>query len=133
MTQREIKFRAWDKKNNRMVYDITLTTQDASAHPVNGNWDDIIQLDDYEHKTIIMQYTGLHDKNGKEIYEGDILKDALQTASGKLLNRVVEFRDGCFGFDGGGGLFYTSEGECSKGEVIGNIFENPDLLAGENK
>ena len=73
--------------------------------------------------------TGLHDKNGKEIYEGDILSFASNYARSKNgkylpLGRIVEFIDGSFCIDhlpisGGNFLAY---------EVIGNIYENPKLL-----
>ena len=73
----------------------------------------------------LQQFTGLKDKNGKEIYEGDIVD--WPNYEGKLLY-LVEFSEGRFGLnlsnDGFGFTIKISE-EC---EVIGNKFENPELL-----
>jgi len=70
-----------------------------------------------------MQYTGLKDKNGKEIYEGDIVKIE------GFINHVVGFEDGAFRWMNVGPYLpiaeRISEREC---EVIGNIYENPELL-----
>ena len=72
---------------------------------------------------IIRQYTGLKDKNGKEIYEGDIVEyedeinDILEDYRG-----IVEFEDGIFTFDGGNPISCYDEYE-----VIGNIYENPEF------
>src|SRR4051812_17759551 len=64
---RTIKFRAWDKANNKFHYDFDLTSQFDGR--ISWNYE-TTELTDIE----LMQFTGLLDKNGKEIYEGDILK-----------------------------------------------------------
>ena len=115
---REIKFRAWDKKTKNMyqVKGISFTWRWAS-------WDtEVLQsqykgFDDIE----LMQFTGLRDKNGKEIWEGDILEYADKSGMG-----VVRFGEGAFYLETNlknwRGDIYESE------EVIGNIWENPELL-----
>jgi len=116
---REIKFRAWDKNNNKMVY--------SGKKYTNGGLLDWFEDED------LMQYTGLKDKNGKEIYEGDIVKDKKNHPRMKL---VVKYEGVGFSIkDIKNGdcqiLFYNSS--CRKQEnieIIGNIYENPELLKG---
>lgn len=125
---REIKFRAWD--GARMIDTGTLhKTTRADGYEM---WDG----DKHEYHQI-MQFTGLHDKNGKEIYEGDIVSIPSTCYENPQIE-VVEIRvekdhthrDAffeCFPFNS----YLQSEdcyGTASESEVIGNIYENPELL-----
>jgi uncharacterized phage protein (TIGR01671 family) len=79
------------------------------------------------------QYTGLKDKNGKDIYEGDVLKlddDWEKYGAAAGINYEVKFIDGCFRMKSKNGLGrgYHLEDD-SEFEIIGNIHENPELLA----
>lgn len=81
------------------------------------------------------QYTGLTDKNGKKIFEGDIVDveydiQYVGVASDRIGLFVVVFADGCFMKQKqGGGLFhFISSDKC---KVIGNIYDNPELLKGD--
>ena len=113
MKNREIKFRAW--QDNEM-----LTSPTSSNYGLNRFFGML-----YEDAPV-MQYTGLKDKNGKEIYEGDILECVLAFMDESKLNRietgVVKWEDGRFktAFDYEGNFKYTN--------VIGNVYENPELL-----
>ncbi|MCK1976051.1 YopX family protein [Jeotgalicoccus huakuii] len=115
---REIKFRAWDKVQDAMVnFDI------YNVPPYVGQTH--LEGEKFERKYEIMQYTGLKDKNGTEIYEGDIV-----SYKGYMGNKnycVIQARSGEWRIDnsrGGSVLIYVLEDV----EVIGNIYENPELL-----
>ena len=126
---REFKFRAWSDETKMMYH----------SHRPNGtnnpmwSYDSVFRANN--HKTNIMQYTGIKDKNGKEIYEGDILRTTMVFTWDMLLDNdieetevittVVEYQPPKFTqrrVDDG--LLYTFDMEDF--EVIGNIYENPE-------
>lgn len=125
------KFRAWDKARNEMNYKVMVGNCDLS----DGNWTcPIIWIeerknwlhfdDDYEY---IMQSTGLKDKNGKEIFEGDIVKMAKDVYSEPTYYEVVRHRGGAYRLESkqhGCELWLRHTG-C---EVVGNVYENKELL-----
>ncbi len=134
---REIKFRAWDKFNKVMTY--SEKNYPLSKYSIEFNWKNnnkmsLLMLIDprygemREFDADIMQYTGLIDKNGKEIYEGDIVRHFKRDKE-KLLK--IEISSG-YGV-------YAQENDTTKRligrsnthlyyEVVGNIYENPELL-----
>ena len=120
---REIKFRAWDKKYNEMIPDLICFYKDGGISHNNHFNSDISPFRGYmwdSRNLEVMQYTGLKDKNGKEIYEGDIVKGNYLKGIG-----VVEWNDKFCKFDISHKMNITPSDEC---EVIGNIYENPELL-----
>lgn len=129
---REIKFRAWDKEYKKMRYLLRLLGHDEDGTYVNSFWNE-----DYgklwtageDQFSELMQYIGLEDKNRKEIYENDIIK---RNNGNKY---IVEWNKEHSKFE----LFRIKDRypvdfmELSawkeQVEIIGNIYENPELLA----
>ncbi len=117
---REIKFRAWDEKRNKMfrVIEIKGFIDSNDKTVVGFEWDDLGELDTFENP-ILMQFTGLIDKQGKEIYEGDILKR-------KYLNFTWIIGQESFYQDVADLERFLERGD--NYEIIGNIYENKELL-----
>jgi uncharacterized phage protein (TIGR01671 family) len=117
---REIKFRVWEKEENVM-----------------HRWDEIKECADFsdveDESGIWMQYTGLKDKNGKEIYEGDIVlldipaNEELEMDEIKLIGYIA-YEPSKFSIIAEKESVYFSKDDCECIEILGNIYENPELL-----
>ena len=114
---REIKFRAWDNELNEVFYSKIEQYDDSLSFRFKHFETD---------EPIYMQYTGLKDKNGKEIYEGDIV-----IVGQKETPAEVIFENGCFYTPAGISRYRLGGWNKESLEVIGNIYENPELLEGE--
>ncbi|MEC3942746.1 YopX family protein [Enterococcus mundtii] len=129
------KFRAWDREKDRMIYPSTT----GVCFELNDDGISVLDIDvDYPNDygfpkiaSILMQSTGLEDKNGVEIFEGDIIKNSngltgyvtyLQQEAGFVV--VLKKSDYRLGHRNTG----ESYAEATNHEVIGNIYENPELL-----
>lgn len=113
---REIKFRAWvvgDSGEGFITYDVGFDSSSGKANGENG--------------VTYLQYTGLKDKNGVEIYEGDIIWFALEIVGNKYMGQVV-FDEGCFQLKSPLAQEQLPLYGSDELEVIGNIMENPELL-----
>lgn len=103
---REIKFRAWDKTLKRI-----------------WNWEELINLPMGDFRRVLMdfqQFTGLLDKNGKEIYEGDAViryPEDVVSANAKIVKWIN--KHSLNGWNIAQGKYW---------EIVGNIYENPELL-----
>jgi uncharacterized phage protein (TIGR01671 family) len=134
---REIKFRAWDKQFKLMLIvdklylnqNLGITRCDLYNEETGlmGDGGDLKNL-------IFLQYTGLKDKSGKEIFEGDIIRNhgqnnQLSIVEGKPTIRTISGHGDCTYI---AGVFYFGYyGDGKEIEVVGNIYENPELLNDE--
>ena len=101
---REIKFRVWDN--------VDYMSKPFTLHSLMG-----ANRTEFTSECVVMQYTGLKDKSGNEIYEGDVLE--LKNQRGSLTGAMKwdETRNGWLQFE-----------PLDRFEVIGNIYENPELI-----
>lgn len=115
---RTIKFRAWDKENKRMI---DSSSSQSVFFPADG-----LGLPQYE----LMQFTGLLDQEGEEVYEGDVVEGNPIGSNGTIIGKVVWLNDGWFvsdetDRDNEKRLHYDFFGRIKK---LGNVHENPELL-----
>lgn len=132
--QRLIKFRIWSKKDRAFLpLEKNGHSPIAPLIDIAGrfwsygcqHWGEDSELFEGQDEFIIQQFTGLLDKNGKEIYEGDIVKyESHDPQFSKTLVRWTrDSEDNHPGF-----VIHDSYSQYGKPTIIGNIFENPELL-----
>lgn len=143
---REIKFRAWNKKRNKWMSEYHYSiNENGTISLMVGNYDD--SSNDIE----LIQFTGLKDKNGKEIYEGDIIKsihklnplmikdefsivgysyNQVEFVSGRFIGQPKKWDNEISEYFGKNGIYGFTPNELTKPstEIIGNIYENPELF-----
>jgi uncharacterized phage protein (TIGR01671 family) len=134
---REIKFRAWDEQNKIMHNEVEFIRSGTGRN----DWilfksdkqklecENVLNNPYFQQQIKIMQYTGLFDKQGVEIYEGDIVKDLRSFfKDARSYSKVFYQEDrGRFVFGG----WEIPAGMSHTFEVIGNIYENQELLDGK--
>ena len=130
---REIKFRAWDRKQKIMIQPdgIEFMVGGIKVFDVDAGdgWAYLNEgFENLEQTYDLMQYTGLTDKHGKKIYEGDIIKGWRNSIYTVLF---VEKRGGYYPFaqgDGCGCCDDEVEYDPDECQVVGNIYANPNLI-----
>lgn len=105
---RKIKFRAWD--GNKITYNISICDFEDLNKVFQG----------HRNVKMFMQFTGLKDKNGKEIYESDIVKTKYGNPYAVEYGHCEAYMGVAYGFNISHAKNHL--------EIIGNIYENPDLL-----
>lgn len=110
---REIKFRAWDKNKKNWESSFSISNEGLFMRLGIGQKSD---------EMVIQQFTGLLDKNGKEVYEKDVVRieEVPNNNRSYFSDKVVEWR----GFQ----LYPFCLNHIASREVIGNVFENPELI-----
>lgn len=145
---RDKKFKAWDNEKkewfspiyegyNNKIFEILISLKGSliirnEGFEINGHKGNTIHESCFPNRFELVQYTGLKDKNGKEIYEGDILRHINPKPFKNSVYEVV-FLNGGFAIKGDDYIEDLNEflKGSSSAEVIGNIYENPELLEGE--
>lgn len=122
-----LRYRAWDKIRKKMGVVISNNWMTGVANIIIDNKETLRQKQDY----ILMQSTGLFDKNGTEIFEGDIVGMRKHTLANQHYYEVFKHRGGTFRLRN---KFYGCELwlRHERCEVLGNIYENPELMEADN-
>ncbi len=130
--KREIKFKIWDMKRKRFVNSHIPDPESNYGLRADGKlvqfgvthtYQPFFEWEEHPEEVELLQYTGLKDKNGKEIYESDILnrngfRYKIIYGIAGFMFRGIEVRHS--------GYFYSKES--TEFEIIGNIYENPELI-----
>lgn len=113
-----LKFRAWDEDSQKMNGNVEIYIAK----------DKTIEVRSKDDKTIVMQSTGLFDKNGNEIFEGDIVH---AYSEGARLIGVIEYFDNAYCIKDKNGIYNSFWTNAEQYEIVGNIYENKELLEGK--
>ena len=136
---REIKFRAWDKEQEILhpVQDLQFGNN-GKTHVFLALGEDICSEGFAPEKFDLMQFTGLLDKNGKEIFVGDVIK--IKCNEDIIIGDVFYNQSRCCyminhpaGYNGSFGLHTLTIEICDEFNIIGNLYQNPELLGGQDE
>lgn len=134
-----LRFRAWDSEKKKFYKKYgAFPNERLSFSPLKEAWEpQFYEEDEGAEKYIISQDTGLKDKNGKSIFTGDIVRWSISTNKKRYHYVAIVYRDGKVMYDHGsdfGAPIYRYEEVAliSEDELVGNIWENPELLEANN-
>lgn len=147
--ENKIKFRAWDTKNNKFLEMVPMWERMLDNPDCDVSEPDSSDLFDlcffypkdplgwtHKNRIIYQQFTGMKDREGKEIYDGDILCENHDEGSGEANLGRVFFAAGTFMIDGDGPLYEHTYSESpdilEDYKVVGNIFQDQDLIVKHN-
>ena len=132
---KEIKFRAWDKNDKRIFIDPQMIDfynkkigymQYQTEYMPDTSYSIPVGFEEFEYSEL-MEWTGLYDKNGEDIYEGDIIFESF----GEKYYKVI-FENGSFKAEFNGDFdeysFDLIDIVAQGCEIVGNIYENPELI-----
>lgn len=124
---RQLKFRVWDNLKKEWVSNKNIWRMKTDPNGIGEIEPNAFYWKQHPQGLTIQQFTGLLDKNKKEIYEGDLIKTGYgeyKDSIGKIIFEYCSFMiESKYG-----AIFSDTYYSCIYGEIIGNIFENPELL-----
>lgn len=129
--RKEIKFRGQESENKKWVYGFYQEYPKGYVHIQNEYNDWFPVLPD-----TVGQYIGIKDKNGREIYEGDIIEVCTFGFNPERFITEVIYEKCAFRLKNGRNMFYCGQSDFTKmddAKVIGNIFDNPEFLKGDGE
>ena len=127
------KFRAWYKKNTLPMLSVSLISFDQNFIDVyiDKEFQSETEMSFDFDEVILMRSTGLFDKNGQEIFEGDVVKRISLSPGGVDCVGIVKMLEGAWVIDTGNAAVSLWT-EIDENEVLGNVYENPDLVEVNN-
>jgi uncharacterized phage protein (TIGR01671 family) len=145
MSNRIIKFRAWDERKEVMHTNVNFIktgdagndwivfSSDQAPYDTIGQASICFNNPYFSQQIKLMQFTGLYDKNNEEIYEGDIVKRKRFLSGKDEYVSVIIFKDGCFCLEPEITIINDYAYQYAEIEIIGNIYQSPELLNEKNE